>query len=253
MNMPSISRKFKLALSLMQKGVRLTLLLGSILSLTLAIGCRKSNTEQTAENQEAQAATASPSPSDSPDTDDLPRIVAFGDSLTAGYGLDPSQSYPALLQQRLDEKGYHYKVVNSGLSGDTSAGGVRRLDWALQGDVKFLILELGGNDGLRGQSVSQMKGNLANIIKRAQSRDVVVIIAGMEAPPNFGADYTRSFREVFSDLAKEYNAPLIPFFLEGVGGLPQLNQGDGIHPNASGTKIVVENVWKVLEPLLPRD
>jgi acyl-CoA thioesterase-1 len=249
MNMPSIHDKFKCFSGAVQKGVRLSLLLGSILILGLAVGCRKSNTAESAESATANA-SASPSPTASPEEEDPPRIVAFGDSLTAGFGLDPSQSYPALLQKRLDDAGYTFKVINSGLSGDTSAGGVRRLEWALKGDVKFLILELGANDALRGQSVAEMKSNLANIIKRAQERKVTVILAGMEAPPNYGGDYTRSFREAFRDLAAEYDIPLIPFFLEGVGGVAHLNQGDGIHPNVQGTQIVMENVWRVLEPLL---
>lgn len=252
MNMPSIHRKFKSISRAAEKSIRLSLLFGSILILSLMAGCRSSDTAQPAKNAgtAGQKAGNNASANATPETDEPPRIVAFGDSLTAGYGLDPSQSYPALLQKRLDEKGYQYQVINSGLSGDTSAGGVRRLDWALQGPVKFLILELGANDALRGQPVTPMKENLANIIKRAQSRKVTVILAGMEAPPNYGADYTRSYREVFKDLAREYDLPLIPFFLEGVGGVANLNQGDGLHPNVKGTEAVMENVWRVLEPVL---
>lgn len=183
--------------------------------------------------------------------DDLPAIVAFGDSLTAGYGLSDDQSYTTLLQRKLDENGYRYRLVNAGVSGDTSAGGARRIDWALQsGNVKVLILELGGNDGLRGLPVADLKRNLELIIQRAQSAGVTVILAGMEAPPNFGADYTRDFRQVFRDLAKQYKTPFIPFVLEGIGGNPKLNQPDGIHPNAEGEKVMTENVWRVLEPQL---
>lgn len=255
MNMPSIHRKFKSISQVTEKSIRLSLLFSSILILSLAAGCRNSDpppaTNSAASPTNAgQKASNNPSSTASPTTEELPRIVAFGDSLTAGYGLDPALSYPSLLQKRLDAKGYRYQVVNSGVSGDTSAGGVRRLDWALKGPVKFLILELGANDALRGQPVTPMKENLATIIKRAQAKQVTVILAGMEAPPNYGADYTKSFREVFKDLAREYNTPLIPFFLEGVGGIANLNQGDGLHPNAKGTEAVMENVWRVLEPLL---
>ncbi len=182
-------------------------------------------------------------------------IVAFGDSLTAGYGLpEPGlQSYPALLQRRLDESGYSYRVVNAGVSGDTSAGGVRRIDWALKGDVRFLILELGGNDSLRGQPPTGIKKNLAQIIEAAQKRNVKVILAGMEALPNLGAEYTQAFRQLFRDLASEHRLKLIPFFLAGVGGIADLNQADGIHPNIRGTEIVLDNVWRALEPMLAKD
>jgi len=139
------------------------------------------------------------------------------------------------------------------VSGDTSAGGARRIDWALQsGNVKFLILELGGNDGLRGLPVAEMRKNLAHIIERAQARGATVVLAGMEAPPNLGAEYTREFRQTFHDLAKQYKTALIPFVLEGVGGHAELNQPDGIHPNAEGEKIFTENVWRTLEPLLTK-
>lgn len=182
-----------------------------------------------------------------------PVIVAFGDSLTAGYGLPEDQSFTALLQNKLDEKGYRYSVVNAGVSGDTSSGGVRRIDWSLNdGDVKILILELGANDGLRGLPVAEMKKNLAEIIERAQARGVTVILAGMEAPPNLGDEYTREFRQAYRDLAKKYKLAFIPFVLEGVGGHAEYNQPDGIHPNAEGEKIMTENVWRELEPLLAK-
>jgi acyl-CoA thioesterase I len=154
------------------------------------------------------------------------------------------------LQRKIDEKGYRYRVVNAGVSGDTSAGGVSRIDWALEGPVKFLILELGGNDGLRGLPVVDMEKNLAAIIERAQDRGVIVILAGMEAPPNLGEEYTSEFRQAYQDLAKKYNLTLIPFLLEGVAGRREMNQTDGIHPNAAGEKVMTENVWQVVEPLL---
>jgi acyl-CoA thioesterase I len=181
----------------------------------------------------------------------LPVIVAFGDSLASGYGLAEDQSFTVLLQRKLDQKGLRYRVVNAAIAGDTSAGGAHRIDWTLQQEnVKYLILELGGNDGLRGLPVIELKKNLARIIERAQERGVVVVLAGMEAPPNLGEEYTRPFRQVYRELAKQYKLPLIPFVLEGVGGRPEFNQPDGIHPNAEGEKIMTENVWRVLEPLL---
>jgi acyl-CoA thioesterase-1 len=182
----------------------------------------------------------------------LPKIVAFGDSLTAGFGLPQPASYPALLQKKLDADGFAYEVVNAGVSGDTSAGGVRRIDWALEGDVKIVILELGANDILRGQSIDAMKENLARIIERAKARGATVLLAGMEAPTNSGAEYRQAVHEAFPSLSREYNAPVIPFFLDGVAGIDSLNQNDGIHPNEEGTKIVTETVYRSLRPLLEK-
>jgi acyl-CoA thioesterase I len=195
-------------------------------------------------------AKSTPTPAPTP-AEQRPVIVAFGDSLASGYGLAEDQSFTTLLQRKLDQKGLPYRVVNAAIAGDTSAGGVQRIDWTLQQEnVKYLILELGGNDGLRGLPVIELKKNLAKIIERAQKHGVVVILAGMEAPPNLGEEYTRPFRQVYRELAKQYKLPLIPFVLEGVGGRPEFNQPDGIHPNAEGEKIMTENVWRVLEPLL---
>ena len=176
----------------------------------------------------------------------------LGDSLTAGLGLAPGQSYPALLQRKLDERGYRYKVVNAGVSGDTSAGALRRLDWSLEGDVKILVVALGGNDGLRGLSPQDMRANLTAILDRAKQTGITVILAGMEAPPNYGADYTRQFRDVYPELAKTYDARFVPFLLQGVAGISGLNQGDGIHPNARGAQVVADLVWGALEPVLAR-
>lgn len=183
---------------------------------------------------------------------DRPRIVVLGDSLSAGLGLDAAQSFPSLLQQRLDAEGYRYAVVNAGVSGDTSAGGLRRLEWSLDGDVRILILALGGNDGLRGLPPAELRKNLTAIIDRARARGLTVILAGMEAPPNNGADYTKQFRAVFADLARADKIRLIPFLLQGVAGNPALNQADGIHPNVAGARLVAELVWKTLEPALTR-
>ena len=167
--------------------------------------------------------------------------MILGDSLTAGLGLPVDQSYPALLQQRLKAEGSNYQVVNAGVSGDTSAGGLSRLDWALAGDVRVLVVALGGNDGLRGLPPEQLKENLAQIISRTQKRGIKVILAGMEAPPNYGQEYTAAFRKTYQDLAKKYRVALIPFLLEGVAGAPALNQGDGIHPNERGAEIVAND------------
>lgn len=181
-----------------------------------------------------------------------PRIVFLGDSLTAGLGLSQEQSYPSLIGKRLKERGYDYEIVNAGVSGDTSAGGLRRVDWSLDGDVRVMVVALGGNDGLRGLPASDLKKNLAAILDRARDKKIQVILAGMEAPPNNGPDYTSDFRNVYSSLAKEYKVTFIPFLLQGVAGDAALNQADGIHPNVRGAQIVADLVWKELEPMLER-
>jgi acyl-CoA thioesterase-1 len=179
-----------------------------------------------------------------------PRVVVLGDSLTAGLGLPPQEAFPALLQRKIDADDLKFEVINAGVSGDTSAGGLRRLDWALDGDVQFLIVGLGANDGLRGLSVDDMRKNLSTIIERAQARHITVVLCGMEAPPNFGASYTTAFRAAYKDVAKKYDVALVPFLLDGVAGLPDLNQEDGIHPNARGAQKVADTVWSTLRPLL---
>lgn len=190
-------------------------------------------------------APAKPSP-----TVSRPRIVFLGDSLTAGYGLAKEESVPSLIQMRLRSEGYPYDVVNAGVSGDTSAGGLSRLDWSLEGEVKILVIELGANDGLRGLPVANMKRNLTEIITRSQSRGIKVLLTGMEAPPNFGAAYTAEFRQVYRDLAKLPDVTFMPFYLDGVAGLPDLNISDGMHPNAEGARIIAAAIWEKLEPLL---
>jgi len=181
-----------------------------------------------------------------------PRIVFLGDSLTAGYGLAKEESVPSLIQSRLRAEGYPYEVVNAGVSGDTSAGGLSRLDWSLEGDVRVLVLELGGNDGLRGLPVASMKRNLTEIITRAQSRGIKVLLTGMEAPPNFGPAYTAEFRQAFRDLSRLPGVVYMPFYLDGVAGIPELNLPDGIHPNAEGSRIIERALWGVLEPMLEK-
>ena len=178
-----------------------------------------------------------------------PRIAVLGDSLTAGLGVAKAASYPSLLQERLDAAGLDFEIVNAGVSGDTSAGGLARLDWALDGDVRVLIVALGGNDGLRGLPAEELQRNLAQIIERAQARGITVILAGMEAPPNYGRDYIVSFHKVYPALAAQYRVALVPFLLQGVAGNETLNQRDGIHPTAAGARIVADNVWAVLKPI----
>lgn len=181
---------------------------------------------------------------------DGPVIVAFGDSLTEGYGLPRNESYPARLQQELIERGYDYRVVNEGVSGDTTSGGLTRIDIALAEDPEIVILALGANDGLRGLAVDRMEANLRAMIERIQASGAKVLLAGMRAPPNMGPEYEQSFREVFPRLAKETGAALMPFLLVDVAAERDLNQDDEIHPNAAGARIVAKNVADALEPLL---
>ena len=180
----------------------------------------------------------------------LPKIVAFGDSLTAGFGVSSDESYPAQLGKQLRERGFHYEVVNAGVSGETSAGGVRRVGWILKSQPTVVILELGVNDGLRGLPLQQTYANLRGIIERLRDEGVMVILAGMRIPLNYGEAYTREFFEMYERLAQELALPLIPFLLEGVAAQPGLNQADGIHPTAEGYTLVAQNVLHTLEPLL---
>ncbi len=180
-------------------------------------------------------------------------MVFFGDSLTAGYGLESSdEAFPALIQERLRVTGQPWRVVNAGLSGETTAGGLRRLDWILKQPADIFVLELGGNDGLRGISPESSRANLQAMITRIRERypDVKLVLAGMQMPANMGPDYTRQFAAMYPDLARENHLTLIPFLLEGVGGVPRLNQADGIHPNAEGHSKVAETVWSVIKVLL---
>ena len=180
-------------------------------------------------------------------------ILCFGDSITAGYGLDDSNdAFPGVLQTKIDSLGLDYVVVNSGLSGETTSGGRSRINWVLNQDIDVFILELGGNDGLRGVPLSETRVNLQAIIDavRTKNPETTIILAGMELPPNMGQDYTSEFRTVFSDLAKNNNLLFIPFILKDVGGITELNQRDGIHPTVEGHKIVANTIWGVLETLL---
>lgn len=183
---------------------------------------------------------------------DSQKILFFGDSITAGYGLQESEAYPAFVQQKIDSLGWDFETVNAGLSGETSAGGLRRVDWMLRQNFDVFVLELGGNDGLRGIDLQATKSNLRGIIEKVREKnpDARILLAGMQVPPNLGPDYTEEFKQMYPELAKEKNVTLIPFLLDGVGGDPELNQSDGIHPTAEGHKLLAENVWQVLKPVL---
>jgi acyl-CoA thioesterase I len=179
-------------------------------------------------------------------------LVFLGDSLAAGFGLQPREAFPALIAEKVRAAGLPFEVQNAGLSGDTSAGGLRRVDWLLQHPIDVLVIELGGNDGLRGLPAKSLKANLQAIIDKAKEKSptLKIVVAGMQIPPNLGADYAADFARVFAELARENNAVLIPFLLQGVGGHRDLNQPDMIHPNAAGHQIVADLVWRTLEPIL---
>lgn len=217
------------------------------IAIALTMACASCGPSDAVEARRSATASARPT---QPAAATAPRIVFLGDSLTAGYGLAKEQSVPSLVEAHLRSAGYAYDVVNAGVSGDTSAGGLSRLDWSLDGDVRILVLELGANDGLRGLPVENLKHNLAEVITRARSRGITVVLTGMEAPPNFGAAYTSEFRRVYRELSKEHDVTFVPFYLEGVAGIPSLNIADGMHPNAEGARIIERTIWRALEPLL---
>jgi len=179
-------------------------------------------------------------------------ILFFGTSLTAGYGLDPTEAYPALIQNRIDSLKMPYKVINGGLSGETSAAGKSRISWLLKQPIDVFVLELGANDGLRGLPVAQTTKNLQSIIDSVKTKypNVKMVMAGMQVPPNMGAKYAEDFKNIFPNLAKKNDMALVPFLLDKVGGVPKLNQEDGIHPTAEGDKILAENVWVILKDVI---
>ncbi len=185
-----------------------------------------------------------------PETVKRKTILFFGNSLTAGYGLeDPEEAFPAIIQQKIDSLKLPYKVINAGLSGETTSGGVTRINWLLKQQIDIFVLELGANDGLRGLKISQTKRNLQSILDTVKARypNAKRILLGMEVPPNMGGKYVSDFRVIFRQVAEENNIPFVPFMLEGVAGIPELNLRDGIHPTGEGYKIVAENVWEVLK------
>lgn len=186
-------------------------------------------------------------------TNNKPKILAFGDSLTIGLGLTEKESYPSLLQEKLKADSYDYEVLNAGMSGDTSGGGLERIDWSLnQPNIEILILELGANDILKGLPIEQMKSNLTQIIRRAKAKNIKVLLCGMYAPLNLGGERGQAINKAFQDLASQEKVNFMPFFLEGVGGVPKLNQADGIHPNPEGTRMVADKVYKSLKPMLKK-
>lgn len=196
----------------------------------------------------------SPSPSAEPVADSRPSppngiILAFGDSLTAGLGVPAVEAYPARLERKLREAGLAFRVVNAGVSGETTAGGLRRVDWILQNRPDLVILELGANDALRGLDPLQAEKNLEAIIEKLMAQEVRVVLAGMKVPPNYGPDYTRAFEAIYPRLAERYRIPLIPFFLDGVAARPELNQPDGLHPTGEGYRVVVDRIWPLIKPL----
>lgn len=225
----------------MLQALLLAILLGASILPALSASAQPAQPDQPARPPAAASA---------PFSDNAPVIVALGDSLTAGYGLAEEESYPSLLQAHLRKAGYPQRVVNAGVSGDTSAGGLARLDWVLQQPVQVLIVCLGANDGLRGLDTEAMRRNLEAIIVKGQKAGATVILAGMHMPTNYGPVYRRRFDAVFPALARKYKLPFLPFLLEGVAGKPALNQADGMHPTAQGARLVEENVWKVLRPVL---
>jgi acyl-CoA thioesterase-1 len=226
------------------------LLISGIVSVLALTGCKDNSSSK--DNGATTADKKAAADSSTVATDSAKHIVFFGNSLTAGYGIDPTEAFPAVIQEKIDSLKLPYKVVNAGLSGETTAGGKGRIDWLLQQPLDIFVLELGGNDGLRGIPVSETGKNLQEIIDRVKAKypQARIILAGMQVPPNMGSKYAGEFRAVFKSLADKNNVALIPFLLEGVGGNPELNQADGIHPTAKGARIVAENVWQVLNGML---
>jgi acyl-CoA thioesterase I len=209
------------------------------------ISCNNNNSEKV--NVQSQPSTNTPA-------DSLAKrktILFFGNSITAGYGLEPNEAFPALIQDTIDSLNLPYKVINAGVSGETTSDGMSRIDWILRQPVDIFVLELGGNDGLRGIPLSVTRSNLQAIIDKVKTKypSVKIVLAGMQIPPNMGQDYTSEFKKIYPELTAKNNVTLIPFLLQGVGGDPKLNQDDGIHPNKAGEKIVAENVWNVLKDI----
>ena len=219
------------------------------LSLFLMMGCQPGGKDT---QKEAEEKAATGTDVNTPEKEKKKKILFFGNSLTAGYGLEEEESFPSLVQQRIDSLNLNYTVINAGLSGETTAGGKERLAWIMKQPIDIFVLELGGNDVLRGIDPVSSSGNLRNIIEQVKAKfpDIPVIIAGMQAPPNMGPEYVNIFEAIYPQLAEDFEAGLIPFLLEGVAGDPSLNLPDGIHPNPEGQKIVLENVWRVLEGYL---
>ncbi|MEP6945344.1 MAG: arylesterase [Acidobacteriota bacterium] len=228
----------------MRSVIRVLCLVSFIISSAMSFGCGATRPALTSDA--ANRPIALP-----PDDSNRPKIVAFGDSLSAGFGLLEKESYPYLLQEKLKADGFDYEVINAGVSGDTSLGGMERIDWVLDMEnIKILILELGANDLMRGVPAAKVKQNLDTIIRKAKAKNVRVLLCGMLAPPTAGSDYGRDFANLFPDLATEYKTAYLPFLLENVATKKELNQSDGIHPNAQGEVIMTENIYRELKPML---
>lgn len=222
----------------------------SILLMFLMFSCGENSEKKSEKNNTEEAQTETEIQESEKDV-----ILFFGNSLTAGMGLEPSEAFPALIQNRLDSLEYDYEVINAGLSGETTASGKNRINWVLNQEVDVFVLELGANDGLRGIPLEETRKNLQDIINTVKEKnpDTKIVLAGMQIPPNMGEEYTTEFRNIFPELAEENNVELIPFLLEGVAGDPKLNQQDGIHPTAEGYEIVADNVWSVLEDVVEKE
>jgi len=229
---------------LKSRSIRLSWLLG-LAALPLA-GCGGSDRPSSTERAANHASPPSPAPSD------LPVILFLGTSLTAGRGVELDQAYPALIQQKIDSLGLHYRVVNAGVSGESSAGALQRIDWVMREKPAVLLIETGANDGLRGQDLDSLKANIQAIINRVheQNPDTRIILLGMEALPNLGAQYTKAFHDIYPAVAQANHIPLVPFLLAGVAGVDSLNQEDGVHPTPAGHRIIATNVWPTLETVL---
>ncbi len=221
------------------------------IGMLLVLGaCRRAGREPAPDRVAPAAARPSGAAPVAPRTDTRPVVLFVGTSLTAGYGLDPAQAFPALIQRKIDATGLGYRVVNAGVSGETSAGALRRMDWLLRQPVCVLVVETGANDGLRGQDPQATRENIQDILDAARGHAPRLVLVAMEALPNYGERYQREFRAIYPELARKNHATLVPFLLAGVAGDPRLNQADGIHPNAEGEQRVADNVWKVVGPLL---
>lgn len=230
------------------KAMRILLMFCYFLVLVTGISCRENPADKTTVTEETEK---TPNNSQAKTSEDK-LIMFFGNSLTAGMGLDTEDAFPELIQDKLDSLELSYQVINAGLSGETTASGKNRLEWVLNQKIDVFVLELGANDGLRGVPLNETRNNLQAIIDfvREKNPDVKIVLAGMQIPPNLGTDYTVGFRKIFPELADKNNVELIPFLLQDVAGIPELNQGDGIHPNEEGQKIVAQNVWEVLKEIL---
>lgn len=230
-----------------------------VLLLVVLFGCGANgnakgatNSNETKNNMSAPKSAESLPVATRSEATRTPVVVFFGTSLTAGYGLDPEQAFPALIEKKARDEGMPIKVVNAGLSGETSAGAVRRIDWVLRTPADLVVIEVGANDALRGLSTDAARSNLERVVAavRAKQPQAKLALIQMEAPPNFGTAYTRSFRSIYADVARKEGIVLLPFLLNGVAGISRLNQPDGLHPNLSGERIVADNVWKSLKPMV---